>query len=211
MTDGLGNTVDFKNTIIIMTSNIGAKHLMKREGLGFQSSKDEIVLEKMQEMVMGEVKRTFNSEFLNRPDEVIVLTSLSDSELMQIMDLLLQGLNKNLVHKAITLSVRDDVDWDQNKIEQGAQISADSEHPAHRSAPCDCQLLPEGGFLAKEKDAVSPLRIMSHKPTEPRHSCGHEEHDCMCGNNQHWKILNQLISLAFGNFVAIVPNLSTVA
>jgi len=109
LTDGLGNTVDFKNTIIIMTSNIGAKHLMKREGLGFQSSKDEIVLEKMQEMVMGEVKRTFNPEFLNRPDEVIVLTSLSDSELMQIMDLLLQGLNKNLVHKAITLSVRDDL------------------------------------------------------------------------------------------------------
>ncbi len=51
LTDGLGNTVDFKNTILIMTSNIGAKHLMKREGLGFQSSKDEIVLEKMEEMV----------------------------------------------------------------------------------------------------------------------------------------------------------------
>ncbi len=96
LTDGLGNTVDFKNTIIIMTSNIGAKHLMKREGLGFQSSKDEIVLEKMQEMVMGEVKRTFNPEFLNRLDEVIVFTSLSDSDLMQIMDLLVQGLNKNL-------------------------------------------------------------------------------------------------------------------
>jgi ATP-dependent Clp protease ATP-binding subunit ClpC len=108
LTDGLGNTVDFKNTIIIMTSNIGAKHLMKREGLGFQSSKDEIVLEKMQEMVMGEVKRTFNPEFLNRLDEVIVFTSLSDSDLMQIMDLLVQGLNKNLVHKAITLTVRDD-------------------------------------------------------------------------------------------------------
>jgi ATP-dependent Clp protease ATP-binding subunit ClpC len=108
LTDGLGNTVDFKNTIIIMTSNIGAKHLMKREGLGFQSSKDEIVLEKMQEMVMGEVKRTFNPEFLNRLDEVIVFTSLSDAELMQIMDLLVQGLNKNLVHKAITLTVRDD-------------------------------------------------------------------------------------------------------
>jgi ATP-dependent Clp protease ATP-binding subunit ClpC len=84
LTDGLGNTVDFKNTIIIMTSNIGAKHLMKREGLGFQSSKDEVVLEKMQEMVMSEVKRTFNPEFLNRLDETIVFTSLSDTDLMQI-------------------------------------------------------------------------------------------------------------------------------
>ena len=108
LTDGLGNTVDFKNTIIIMTSNIGAKHLMKREGLGFQSSKDEVVLEKMQEMVMSEVKRTFNPEFLNRLDEVIVFTSLSDADLMQIMDLLVQGLNTNLVHKSITLTVRDD-------------------------------------------------------------------------------------------------------
>jgi ATP-dependent Clp protease ATP-binding subunit ClpC len=108
LTDGLGNTVDFKNTILIMTSNIGAKHLMKREGLGFQSSKDEVVMEKMQEMVMGEVKRTFNPEFLNRLDEVIVFTALGDSELMQILELLVQQLNVNLVHKAITISVHDD-------------------------------------------------------------------------------------------------------
>jgi ATP-dependent Clp protease ATP-binding subunit ClpC len=108
LTDGLGNTVDFKNTILIMTSNIGAKHLMKREGLGFQSSKDAVVLEKMQEMVMSEVKRTFNPEFLNRLDEVIVFTSLGDNELMQILELLVQQLNVNLVHKAITISVQDD-------------------------------------------------------------------------------------------------------
>jgi ATP-dependent Clp protease ATP-binding subunit ClpC len=108
LTDGLGNTVDFKNTILIMTSNIGAKHLMKREGLGFQSSKDAVVLEKMQEMVMSEVKRTFNPEFLNRLDEVIVFTSLGDNELMQILELLVQQLNVNLVHKAITISVHDD-------------------------------------------------------------------------------------------------------
>ena len=77
---GLGNTVDFKNTIIVMTSNIGAKHLQKREGLGFQSSKDEnIVLEKMEELVKGEVKRTFNPEFLNRLDEIIIFTSLIES------------------------------------------------------------------------------------------------------------------------------------
>ena len=108
LTDGLGNTVDFKNTIIIMTSNIGAKHLMKREGLGFQSSKDEVVMDKMEELVKGEVKRTFNPEFLNRLDEIIIFTALSDSDLMQILELLVQSLNANLVHKAITLSVTDD-------------------------------------------------------------------------------------------------------
>jgi ATP-dependent Clp protease ATP-binding subunit ClpC len=64
-----------------------------------------MVLDKMEELVMGEVKRTFNPEFLNRLDEIIVFTSLSDSDLMQIMELLVQQLNKNLVHKAITLTV----------------------------------------------------------------------------------------------------------
>ena len=108
LTDGLGNTVDFKNTIIVMTSNIGAKHLQKQQGLGFQSSDENMALDKMEELVRGEVKRTFNPEFLNRLDEIIIFTSLSESDLMQILELLVQQLNKNLVHKAITLSVNDD-------------------------------------------------------------------------------------------------------
>ena len=108
LTDGLGNTVDFKNTIIVMTSNIGAKHLMKREGLGFQSRIEDVVLDKMEELVKGEVKRTFNPEFINRLDEMIIFTALSDSDLMQILELLVQQLNTNLVHKAITISVTDE-------------------------------------------------------------------------------------------------------
>jgi len=108
LTDGLGNTVDYKNTIIIMTSNIGAKHLQKRQGLGFQSEKEDMVMDKMEELVRGEVKRTFNPEFLNRLDEIIIFTSLSDHDLMQILELLVQQLNVNLVHKSITISVTDD-------------------------------------------------------------------------------------------------------
>src|SRR3954470_19064493 len=108
LTDGLGNTVDFKNTIIVMTSNIGAKHLMKREGLGFQSGKEEMILDKMEELVKGEVKRTFNPEFLNRLDEIIIFTSLTNSDLMQIMELMVQQMNTNLAHKSITLSVTDE-------------------------------------------------------------------------------------------------------
>src|ERR1700751_4491925 len=108
LTDGLGNTVDYKNTIIIMTSNIGAKHLQKRQGLGFQSEKEDMVMDKMEELGRGEVKRTFNPEYLNRLDEIIIFTSLSDTDLMQILELLVQQLNTNLVHKAITISVTDD-------------------------------------------------------------------------------------------------------
>ncbi len=65
LADGLGNTVEFKNAIIIMTSNIGARYLQKREGLGFQSQKEEMVSEKVEDLVKNEVKRTFNPEFLN--------------------------------------------------------------------------------------------------------------------------------------------------
>ena len=63
----MGNTVDFKNAIIITTSDIGARHLQRRQRLGFQSSKEEMVSEKVEDVVKNEVKRTF-PEFLNRLD-----------------------------------------------------------------------------------------------------------------------------------------------
>ncbi len=108
LTDGLGNTVDFKNTILIMTSNIGARHLQKRQGLGFQSNLEDTVAEKVEDLVKGEVKRTFNPEFLNRLDEIIIFQALSDADLIQIMELLVQQLNVNLAQKAITISVMED-------------------------------------------------------------------------------------------------------
>ncbi len=108
LTDGLGNTVDFKNVILIMTSNIGARHLQRKQGLGFQSEREDLVMDKVEELVKNEVKRTFNPEFLNRVDEIILFHSLSDADLIQILELLVQSLNTNLVQKAITISVTDD-------------------------------------------------------------------------------------------------------
>jgi len=108
LTDGLGNTVDFKNTIIIMTSNIGARHLQKKQGLGFQSDREDLVNDKVEELVKQEVKKTFNPEFLNRLDEVILFLSLSDADLIQIVELLVQQLNTNLAQKAITISVTEE-------------------------------------------------------------------------------------------------------
>ncbi len=108
LTDGLGNTVDFKNTILIMTSNIGARHLQKKQGLGFQSDREDMVSEKVEELVKHEVKKTFNPEFLNRLDEVILFQSLSDADLIQIVELLVQQLNANLAQKSITISVTEE-------------------------------------------------------------------------------------------------------
>jgi ATP-dependent Clp protease ATP-binding subunit ClpC len=106
LTDGLGNTVDFKNTILIMTSNIGARYLQRRTHLGFQSASEGSADKKVEDLVMSEVKRVFNPEFLNRLDEVIVFNALTDNDLLQIVELLVSQMNQNLATKniAITLS-----------------------------------------------------------------------------------------------------------
>jgi len=105
LTDGLGNTVDFRNTIIILTSNLGARQLQKQSGLGFQSA-DGMAAEKSQdEMVMTEVKRVFNPEFLNRLDEVILFNSLTDSDLLLIIDLLVGQINETLVHRQVQIAM----------------------------------------------------------------------------------------------------------
>ena len=116
LTDGLGNTVDFKNTIIIMTSNIGARHLQKRTGLGFQSDAEDMVSGKVEDMVRSEVKRTFNPEFLNRLDEVIIFNALTEADLIQIVELMVNQLNQNLAQRAITVTVTEDArKWILNK------------------------------------------------------------------------------------------------
>jgi len=105
LTDGLGNTVDFKNAIIIMTSNIGARYLERKTHMGFQSGAEGATEKKAEELVMSEVKRLFNPEFLNRLDEIIVFNALTDNDLMQIMDLLVGQMNHNLTQKNIALTL----------------------------------------------------------------------------------------------------------
>jgi len=105
LTDGLGNTVDFKNALIIMTSNIGARYLERRSHLGFQSAAEGTAEKKAEELVMSEVKRLFNPEFLNRLDETIVFNALTDGDLIQILDLLVGQMNENLAQKNISLTL----------------------------------------------------------------------------------------------------------
>ena len=112
LTDGLGNTIDFKNTIVIMTSNIGARFIEKKGRMGFASGDSRETTQSINEMVMGEVKRTFNPEFINRLDEIIVFDALTDEDLSRITRLLVDQLNVNLKDKGITVAIRQDgVQW----------------------------------------------------------------------------------------------------
>jgi ATP-dependent Clp protease ATP-binding subunit ClpC len=103
LTDGLGNTVDFRNTILIMTSNLGARHLQKRSTMGFQSAAEEGTAKSLDELVLSEVKRVFNPEFLNRLDEIILFNPLGDEELLRIIDLLVGQINDTLIHRQVQI------------------------------------------------------------------------------------------------------------
>jgi ATP-dependent Clp protease ATP-binding subunit ClpC len=112
LTDGLGNTIDFKNAIIIMTSNIGARFIEKKGRMGFASGEAKDTEKSVNEMVMGEVKRTFNPEFINRVDEIIIFDALTDQDLVKITRLLIEQLNLNLKEKGIAILIHDDaVHW----------------------------------------------------------------------------------------------------
>lgn len=108
LTDGLGNTVDFKNSIIIMTSNLGARHLTKKTGMGFSATVDGALPQNVEDLVMGEVKRAFNPEFLNRLDDVILFQPLDDADLLKIIGLLVEQINTNLAEKQIRIRLNED-------------------------------------------------------------------------------------------------------
>ncbi|MEQ8237483.1 MAG: AAA family ATPase, partial [Syntrophomonadaceae bacterium] len=106
MTDGQGRTVDFRNTIIIMTSNVGAEKLFQSKKLGFQRAADEAEdYAQMKARVMEQMKHTFRPEFLNRIDEIIVFQSLTEEELQQIIDLLLKDLSQRITDNGYSLEI----------------------------------------------------------------------------------------------------------
>ncbi|NDD65389.1 MAG: ATP-dependent Clp protease ATP-binding subunit, partial [Acidobacteria bacterium] len=107
LSDALGNTVDFRHAIVVMTSNIGARFIIKGQKggpLGFQSSRDE-TLQWSEDRVLGAVRETFNPEFLNRLDEIIVFDPLADEDLLSIVGLLVDRLNQTLLQRRLRISL----------------------------------------------------------------------------------------------------------
>src|SRR5207253_765758 len=103
LTDSLGHVVDFKNTILIMTSNLGTSLIGKRVSPGFLQETDESTYEKMKERVLEEMKRAFRPEFLNRIDDIIVFHALSLEHIKEIIRLMIGRINKQLSEKGIEL------------------------------------------------------------------------------------------------------------
>jgi ATP-dependent Clp protease ATP-binding subunit ClpB len=102
LTDGQGRTVNFKNAVIIMTSNIGSQLILEMRGA------DDRTYQRMREQVLEALRRQFRPEFLNRVDEVVVFRALTEAELARIVDIQLEGLRRRLAERRITIEVSEE-------------------------------------------------------------------------------------------------------
>ncbi len=109
LTDNVGRKVDFKNTVLIMTSNLGTRMLDKAGGLGFQKEAGYSFHDKMKDTIKGELKNSFNPEFLNRIDDILIFHSLEKKHLELIVDMLLNELNQRLSEQGIQVIVNEEV------------------------------------------------------------------------------------------------------
>ena len=107
LTDNYGRQIDFKNTVVIMTSNVGARDITKGKGLGFTTGDSVQSFERMQEKVKEELKVVFNPEFLNRLDDVIVFHPLDRGHITQIVSILLKDVRKRLAEDELTIKLTD--------------------------------------------------------------------------------------------------------
>jgi ATP-dependent Clp protease ATP-binding subunit ClpC len=107
LTDNYGRQIDFKNTVVIMTSNVGARDITKGKGLGFTTGDSVQSFERMQEKVKEELKIVFNPEFLNRLDDVIVFHPLTREHISQIVSILLKDVRKRLAEDELTIKLTD--------------------------------------------------------------------------------------------------------
>lgn len=105
LTDSFGRKVNFKNTILIMTSNLGTRDLSKGLGLGFGKSDKKSLRNKMEERIQEEVKKTFNPEFINRLDEIVIFNPLEKKEIVKIVDIDLAAILSRVEERGITVSL----------------------------------------------------------------------------------------------------------
>src|SRR5687767_9461193 len=105
LTDNVGRVINFRNTIILMTSNVGSETIKKQSSMGFSPISDESTYEKMREKILEEAKRQFRPEFLNRLDDIIVFRSLTKTDLIEILDLEAEKVTQRLKGKNLVLNL----------------------------------------------------------------------------------------------------------
>ncbi|KAB2968640.1 MAG: ATP-dependent Clp protease ATP-binding subunit [Thermoanaerobaculia bacterium] len=108
LTDAYGNQVDFKNTLVLMTSNLGSKLVLRGGRMGFGSQSEAEAFKRIEEEILSELKRSFSPEFINRVDEVIVFHPLGEAELERIVDILLREVNETLAQRRLRVELTEE-------------------------------------------------------------------------------------------------------
>jgi ATP-dependent Clp protease ATP-binding subunit ClpC len=125
LTDSLGNQVDFRNTLIIMTSNLGTRFLTTKGHMGFREKSSEGDQKSAEAMIHQELKKEFSPEFINRIDDIIIFNPLTQTELRQICRLLVDDVNLALVQKGVQIAIDDSViDWLLRRAEEESNSGA---------------------------------------------------------------------------------------
>jgi ATP-dependent Clp protease ATP-binding subunit ClpC len=177
LTDSQGRKVDFRNTIIIMTSNIGASEIAKNTGIGFTISDDEggVTYDDMKTRIMGDLKKVFRPEFLNRIDEVIVFHKLKKVEIREIVDLLLKRVRASLAERELSLNLSDDAadllvekGWDPSMGARPLRRAIQRYIEDPLADEVLAQNLPEGSTVEVDRDhSDDPEKEVDIKITKP--------------------------------------------
>ena len=148
LTDAYGNSIDFTNTIVLMTSNIGSKLVLRGGRMGFGDFDDHQSFQRIEEEILAELRRSFSPEFINRVDEVIVFNPLGSTELRAIVDILLRDVNSTLAERNLEVRVSDEAkEW---LLSRAGIEPATGARPLRRTIQRHIQ------------DAVSELLITQH-------------------------------------------------
>jgi ATP-dependent Clp protease ATP-binding subunit ClpC len=148
LTDAYGNRVDFKNSLVLMTSNIGSKLVLRGGRMGFAEADEERSFERLEQEILGELRHNFSPEFMNRVDEVIVFNPLGPEQLRAIVDILLYEVNLTLAERGLEVDVTPEArEW---LLEQAKVEPATGARPLRRTIQRHIQ------------DAVSEILISRH-------------------------------------------------
>jgi len=165
LTDSFGRHVDFRNTIIIMTTNAGAEAIKNESAFGFQKPDDNASYDSMRERVNERIERVFRPEFLNRIDDVIIFRHLTKEDLKRVIDLELAKVKERLIERGLTLSLTDDAK--EFLIKKGANLDYGA-RPLRRAIenyvedPLAEELL-KGEFVGKDTIMIGAIRDDENK------------------------------------------------
>ncbi|HND52305.1 MAG TPA: AAA family ATPase, partial [Pirellulaceae bacterium] len=160
LTDSFGRHVDFRNTILIMTTNAGAEAIKNEAAFGFQKPDDDASYESMKGRVNERIERVFRPEFLNRIDEVIIFRHLTKEDLKRVIDLELAKVKERLSERGLTLSLTDDAK--EFLIKKGSDLDYGA-RPLRRAIeqcvedPLSEELL-KGEFTGKDSIVIDAIR-----------------------------------------------------